>query len=82
MHAFQNRLPEVHARLREAAIAADKESDWGICQHASDELPLNTRCVEYHEVGEGGQLVADDDTGEQHYDSGRCGCWHNQHKNT
>jgi hypothetical protein len=33
-------------------------------------LPLNTRCIEFHEVGEGGQLVADD-TGEQHYDSGR-----------
>jgi hypothetical protein len=62
-HAFQNRLPEISNRLREAALAVDKEH-WGLIDHLDD---LSVRCVELHEVAEGGQLAAP-----THTDEGSC----------
>jgi hypothetical protein len=47
-YMFQNRLPEVHKRAKDAALRVDREN-WGICEAAlaagepGDEL--NTRCV-------------------------------------
>ena len=64
-HAFQNRLPELTQRLRNAVLRVDKEH-WGglLCQHKGD---LGVRCIELHEVMEGGQLAAP-----THTDEGSC----------
>lgn len=76
---FQNRLPELHKKVKEAAVAADR-ANWGVCAAAlaaSAESvagleggvagELNTRVVELHMVGPTGGLPA-----ARHYDSGSC----------
>ena len=67
---FQSRLPDVHARLAAAALAADK-SHWGIADGAlsvsEPGTAVATRCIELHHVGPLGGLPH-----HLHYDSGSC----------
>ena len=68
---FQDRLPELHAKVVGAAIATDREH-WGICtaalEAAADKSSeLTTRVIELHTVGPTGGLPAP-----RHYDSGSC----------
>ena len=70
-HMFQNRLPELHQKLVQAAVEADRDK-WHIIEtalaaHTSEEVSLQTRCVEWHHVGTTGGLPND-----RHYDSGSC----------
>lgn len=58
---FRRELPDVAARLTAAAMAAAREQ-MGLCL---DAVTLATRCVEFHEMAEGGAL-----SDEFHYDSG------------
>jgi hypothetical protein len=69
MHMFQNRLPEIHAKIRAAALAVDTEH-WGICAAAvgaSNGGALSTRCIELHSAGPSGGLPH-----ARHFDSGSC----------
>jgi hypothetical protein len=69
-HMFQARLPELHDRIKRAAIAADR-ANWGVCAAAlaaADEgSDVRTRVIELHTVGPTGGLPA-----AQHFDSGSC----------
>ena len=69
MHMFQNRLPELHAKLRDAAMLADAQH-WGICaeaETASNGGKVSTRCIEIHTAGPSGGLPHP-----MHYDNGSC----------
>lgn len=60
MHMFQRRLPELHAKLKEAALAVDSK-EWGLCRRALEASPghqLATRCVELHMVGATGAALS------------------------
>jgi len=68
---FQNRLPHLHEKLMRAAIEADRDN-WQIIEkalaaHDSSQARLQTRCVEWHNVGATGGLP-----NHRHYDSGSC----------
>ena len=64
-HAFQNRNAELHKKLREAAILADTDAQWGLC--AASLGDIRTRCVEFHDIGVSGGLPQ-----KAHYDKGSC----------
>jgi hypothetical protein len=67
-HLFQTHaaLAPLHARLKEAVLAADAEH-WGLLR-GRDPARLNFRTVELHEYSLGGSLS--DDRGQRHYDCG------------
>lgn len=66
-HLFQSRLPDIHARLVDAALTAERERGWNVIEPAleahraanaryNDDEPacLSTRCIEHHRVGPSG----------------------------
>ncbi|CAK0798557.1 unnamed protein product [Prorocentrum cordatum] len=76
-HLFQQRLPALSLKLRQAVLSTDG-LNWGICRKAAASLsgsnvagePLDEvrmRTIELHEVGPGGALPQRD-----HVDSGSC----------
>merc|ERR1711920_418581 len=76
-YSFQQRLPALHQKLRQAALTTDN-LNWGICKGASASLSgsnaaaeqldeVRIRTIELHEVGPGGALPQRD-----HVDSGSC----------
>jgi hypothetical protein len=45
--SFEAALPELHARLRNAMVAVDRDQEWNVTAGVAD---VNYRCVEHHTV--------------------------------